>query len=86
MAVGYIALNTHYLFEFNPEGVTKIAKFGVCRSNDEITYYTNLMTYMLTVFLACFLTAILNTDLPHHQSLSSSQAYTRREQVIRRSQ
>ena len=58
-----IALNTHYLFEFNPEGVTKIAKFGVCRSNDEITYYTNLMTYMLTVFLACFLTAILNIYL-----------------------
>ena len=53
-----IALNTHYLFNL---GTTKIAKFGVCHSND--SNYANLMSYLLTVFLACFLTAILNIYL-----------------------
>ena len=53
-------LFTHNLF--NPEGFTKVAKFGVCRSNEGALFET-LTTFMLPIFLTCFLTTILNIYL-----------------------
>ena len=55
-----IVLFIHNLF--NPEGFTKVTKFGVCRSNEGALFET-LTTYLLPIFLACFLTAILNIHL-----------------------
>ena len=47
---------------FNPNGFTKVAKFGACITNDG-TLLQTLMTYLLPMFLSCFLTAILNVYL-----------------------
>ena len=55
-----IVLFTHNLF--NPEGFTKVAKFGVCRSDEGVLFET-LTTFMLPIFLTCFLTTILNIYL-----------------------
>ena len=55
-----IVLFTHNLF--NPDGFTKVAKFGTCISNDG-TLFETLTTYTLPIFLACFLTTILNIYL-----------------------
>ena len=55
-----IVLFTHNLF--NPEGFTKVAKFGTCRT-DEGALFETLTTYSLPIFLACFFTAILNIYL-----------------------
>ena len=54
-----IVLFTHNLF--NPEGFTKVAKFGVCRSEGALL--ETLMTFILPIFLACFFTALLNIYL-----------------------
>ena len=55
-----VVLNTHYLF--NPQDFIKIAKFGACLPING-TVYVIWMTYMLTVFLACFAAVILNIYL-----------------------
>ena len=55
-----IALFTHNLF--NPEGFTKVAKFGTCRS-DEGALFETLTTFMLPIFLTSFLTTVLNIYL-----------------------
>ena len=55
-----VALFTHNLF--NPKGFTKVAKFGVCRLNDG-SLPESFTTHILPIFLACFLTAILNIYL-----------------------
>ena len=55
-----IVLFIHNLF--NLQGFTKVAKFGTCRSNDGALLET-LTTFMLPIFLACFLTVILNIYL-----------------------
>ena len=47
---------------FNPNGFTKVAKFGTCIANDG-TLLQTLMTYLLPMFLSCFLTTILNIYL-----------------------
>ena len=56
-----IVLFTHNLF--NPNGFTKVAKFGVCPPNDRTTLFQAWMSRILPVFLACFLTVILNIYL-----------------------
>ena len=55
-----IALVTHNLF--NPKGFTKIAKFGTCHLNDG-TFLETLITYIIPMFLTCFVTAVLNIYL-----------------------
>ena len=55
-----IVLFIHNLF--NPQGFTKVAKFGACRSNDG-ALFGSFTTHILPVFLACFLTVILNIYL-----------------------
>ena len=55
-----IVLNTHYLF--HPKDFIKIAKFGACLPING-TVYVIWITYMLTVFLACFAAVILNIYL-----------------------
>ena len=55
-----IVLFTHNLF--NPEGFTKVAKFGTCRS-DEGALFETLTTFSLPISLACFFTIILNIYL-----------------------
>ena len=55
-----IVLFIHNLF--NPEGFTKVAMFGTCTSNDGALLPT-LITHILPVFSACFLTTILNVYL-----------------------
>ena len=55
-----IALYSHNLF--NLKGFTKIAKFGVCRS-DEGALLQTLTTFILPIFSTCFLTAVLNIYL-----------------------
>ena len=52
-----IVLFTHSLF--NPEGFTKVAKFGVCIPNERI----HMITHILPLILACFLTIALNIYL-----------------------
>ena len=53
-------LFTHNLF--NCEDFTKVAKFGVCRSNEEALFETSV-SILLPIFLACFFTTILNIFL-----------------------
>ena len=77
-----IVLFTHNLF--NPKGFTKVAKFGVCRPN-EGDMLEILIPFMLPIFLACILTAILNIYLTKAYQVHKH-ADTRREQAIRRSQ
>ena len=55
-----ILLYGHNLF--NPNGFTHIAKFGVCGSNGRFSL-ANIITIVIPIFLACFLTAILNIYL-----------------------
>ena len=55
-----IALFTHNLF--NPNGFTKVARFGTCRAQGGAVF-ESLITYMLPIFSSCLLTAILNIYL-----------------------
>jgi len=55
-----LALFSHNLF--NSKGFTKVAKFGTCATNNN-SLIESLMTYLLPIFLACFLTTILNIYL-----------------------
>ena len=55
-----IVLYSHNLF--NLKGFTKIAKFGVCHS-DEGALLQTLITFILPIFSTCFLTAVLNIYL-----------------------
>ena len=55
-----IALFSYHLL--NPNGFTKIAKFGICGLRNRATF-VNFMTAVVPIFLACFLTAVLNIYL-----------------------
>ena len=55
-----IMLFIHKLF--NPRGFTKMAEYGTCKTNNGSLLVT-LMTYTLPIFLAYFLTVILNVYL-----------------------
>ena len=55
-----IALFSHNLF--NSNGFTPIAKFGTCGSKGGFSF-ADFMTIFVPIFLACFLTAILNIYL-----------------------
>ena len=54
------ALSAHHLF--NPKGFIKISKFGRCLPINDTVYVISKI-YMLTVFLGCFFTVILNIYL-----------------------
>ena len=56
-----IVLFIHNLF--NSKGFIKIAKFGTCHSKNSGTLLGTLITYIIPVFLACSLTAVLNIYL-----------------------
>ena len=47
---------------FNSNSLTKVAQFGTCISNDMPVFIT-LVTHVTSVFLACFLTAVLDIYL-----------------------
>ena len=55
-----IVLFTHNLF--NPDGFTKVAKFGVCHSNKGMSLEI-LISFTLPIFLTSLLTTILNIYL-----------------------
>ena len=55
-----IMLFIHKLF--NPRGFTKVAEYGTCKTNNG-SLLVALITYTLPIFLACFLTVILNIYL-----------------------
>ena len=54
-----IVIFTHNLF--NSKGFTKVAQFGTCQSNERTL--SELLTFVLPIFLSCFLSAILNVYL-----------------------
>ena len=56
-----IALFSHHLLNPNDD-FTKIAEFGICGLKNEATL-VNFMTIVVPVFLACFVTVILNIYL-----------------------
>ena len=55
-----VVIFTHNLF--NPNGFIKVAQFGACIPNDT-TMFITLITHILSGFLACFLTAVLDIYL-----------------------
>ena len=55
-----IALYSHNLF--NPSGFTHNAEFGTCGAKGTYTL-ANIITFAIPIFLACFLTAVLNIYL-----------------------
>ena len=55
-----VVLSFHNLF--NPEGFTKVAQFGTCKSNSR-GLLVSLMTFILPIFFSCLLTVILNIYL-----------------------
>ena len=55
-----IALYAHNLF--NPNGFTKIAKFGICGLKEGVDL-VNVITIVVPIFLACSITIILNIYL-----------------------
>ena len=62
-------LFTHY------SSFTKVAQFGICSRQD------SEYLIIITVPYSCLVLSQSSRYLPHHKSLSSSQADTRREQA-----
>ena len=56
-----VVVFTNYLF--NPDGFNKLAQFNACFSNNASTSLTISVTHILSGFLACLFTAILNIYL-----------------------
>ena len=48
---------------FNPNGFTKVAQFAACIPNDTTMLFITLVTHMLSAYLACLLTVVLDIYL-----------------------